>query len=349
MPNRMDRSATDATITGAVPRKRRAKRSSSLVWLAALAALLTLGPSTAASAQTYPARPIWLVVPFAPGGPNDVSARVVADELSKVLGQSVIADNRPGGGGNLAAEAVVGSEPDGHTLFWAQGATHGINPTLYRKLGYDAVRDFAPVGLIGSEPLVLVTKPQAAWSSIDDLVIAAKIDAGSIHFGSGGIGTTPHMAGELLAAQAGVRLVHVPYRGSAPALGDVVAGRIQLIFAGMNSALGHIRKGTLKALAVTSRERAPVLADVPAIAETLPDYDVVRWGGIAAPAGTPAHVIARLSQALQEIGARAAVKQRFGQLGVRLDVGTPQQMDAFVREQTARWRRVIEANAIGLD
>jgi tripartite-type tricarboxylate transporter receptor subunit TctC len=324
------------------------KRRSVLILLTVVSAL-SLGFATAAAAQTYPAKPIRLIIPFAAGGPNDISARIVADELSKVLGQSVMAENRPGAGGNIAAEAAARSAPDGHTLFWAQAATHGINPTLYRKLGYDAIRDFTSVALVGSEPLVLVTKPTAAWTDLADLVMAAKSDPGRIHFGSGGIGTTPHMAGELLAAQAGLQLVHVPYRGNAPAVVDAMAGRIQLVFDGLNSSLSHIRSGTLKALAVTSRERAPVLADVPTIAETLPEYDVVSWGGIVAPAGTERHIVARLSQALRDIGQRSAIQERFGQLGVRLDVGTPEAMDAFVRGQIDRWRHVIEQNNIGLD
>jgi tripartite-type tricarboxylate transporter receptor subunit TctC len=323
------------------------KKGRPVLVLLTVLGVLSLGLATAA-AET-PARPIRLIVPFTADGPNDSAARMVAAELTTSLGRSVLVENRSGAAGNAAAESVAKAPPDGHTLLWAQGATHGINPTLYPKLGYDALRDFSPVGLIGSEPLVLATKANAAWTGIDDLIIAAKIDAGTIHFGSGGIGTTSHMAGELFAAQAGVRLVHIPYRGKVPAVGDVIAGRIQLVFDGLNASLGPIRDGTLKALAVTSRNRVPELADVPTIAETLPDYDVVSWGGIAAPAGTPVHIVARLSQALQEIGQRPAVRERFGRLGVRLDVGTPEQMDAFVREQIARWRRVIETNGIGLD
>jgi tripartite-type tricarboxylate transporter receptor subunit TctC len=323
------------------------RRRPLLILLSALG-ILSLSLSSAA-AQTYPAKPIRLVVPFWAGGPHDGAARIVADELTKVLGQSVMVENRPGGGGNPAAEYVARAAPDGYTLLWAQGATHGINSALYRNLGYDAVRDFAAIGLVGSEPLVLATKPAAAWTGIDDLIIAAKIDSGTIHFGSGGIGTTPHMAGELFAAEAGVRLVHVPYRHKGAAVADVVAGRIQLVFDGLHSALGHVRNGTLKALAVTGRARVPALADVPTIAETLPDYDVVGWDGIAAPAGTPAVIVARLSDALREVGRRSSVRERFDRLGLRLDVGTPHQMDAFVRDQIARWRRVIEANGIGLD
>jgi tripartite-type tricarboxylate transporter receptor subunit TctC len=323
------------------------KRRPILILLSAVG-VLSLGLATAA-AETHQARPIRLIVPFAAGESNDISVRIVADELTKVLGRAVLVENRPGASGNRAAETVANAAPDGHTLLWAQAATHGINPTLHRNLGYDPVRDFTSIGLIGSEPLVLVTRAQADWTGIDDLVISAKLDPARIHFGSGGIGTTPHMAGELFAAQAGIRLVHVPYRAEARAIGDTIAGRIQLAFYGLDSSLGHIRSGALKPLAVTSPARVPALNDVPALAEMLPEFEVASWSGIAAPAGTPTHVVARLSQALQDIGRRPAIRERFGQPGVRLDVGMPQAMDAFVREQIARWRRVIETNGIAMD
>ena len=183
-----------------------------------LVAVLSIGLVIAAPAEHYPAKAIRLVVPFAPGGPNDISARIIADELAEAVQQTVVVDNRPGAGGNIGAEAAARSAPDGHALFWAQAATHGINPSLYRKLAYDAVRDFTPVGLIVSEPLVLVTGADLPWRDVKDLIAAAKADPAAIHFGSGGIGTTPHMAAELFAMMAGIRLTHVPYRGNAPAV-----------------------------------------------------------------------------------------------------------------------------------
>jgi tripartite-type tricarboxylate transporter receptor subunit TctC/uncharacterized protein YjiS (DUF1127 family) len=314
-----------------------------------LAALLTVGISWAVPAQIEPAKPIRLIVPFAPGGPNDISARIIADELMRSLQQTVIVANLPGAGGNLAAEAAAKARADGSTLFWAQAATHGINPALYRKRGYDALRDFAPVGLVVSEPLVLVTGAASPFHDLTRVIVEAKADPATIHFGSGGIGTTPHMAGELFAVMAGARLMHVPYRSNAPAVSDTIAGRIQLVFDNMNASLGHIRAGTLKALAVTSRERVAALPDVPALAETLPEYEVTSWGGIVAPAATPADVTGRLSNALMAIGKEPAVQQRFAALGAQLDVSTPTAMDAFVRTQIERWRTVVDKNGLGMD
>jgi tripartite-type tricarboxylate transporter receptor subunit TctC len=302
-----------------------------------------------ASAQQYPAQPIRLIIPFAAGGPNDISARIIADELSKSLQQSVIVDNRPGAGGNIGAEAAAKSAPDGYTLFWAQAATHGINPSLYRKLGYDAIKDFAPVALLVSEPLVLVTSAASPWTDAKELIAAAKAAPGKLSFGSGGIGTTPHLAGELFAVMAGASFVHVPYRGNAPAVTDTIAGRMQFVFDGINASIGHVRAGTLKALAVTGRERATALPQVPTVAEMLPDYEVMSWGGIVAPAATSPDVIARLSREVVEVGKRADVQRRFSDLGAHLRVSTPNEMDEFVRAQIARWHGVIEKTGIQID
>jgi tripartite-type tricarboxylate transporter receptor subunit TctC/uncharacterized protein YjiS (DUF1127 family) len=324
-----------------------------LMWPAhaalALVAVLSIGLVMAAPADHYPVKPIRLIVPFAPGGPNDISARIIGDELGKSLQQTIVVDNRPGAAGNIGADAAARSAPDGHVLFWAQAATHGINPSLYRKLAYDPIKDFAPVGLVVSEPLVLVTGAASPWRDLKDLIVDAKADPATIHFGSGGIGTTPHMAGELFAMMVGAKLMHVPYRGNAPAVSDAIAGRIQLVFDGINASLGHIRAGTLRALAVTSRERVPFLPHVAAVAETIPDYDVRSWGGIVAPAGTPAEVTRRLSRALTAIGNDPAVQRRFAELGTHLDVSTPEAMDAFVRSQIARWRNVVERTAIAVE
>jgi tripartite-type tricarboxylate transporter receptor subunit TctC len=304
----------------------------------------------AVSAQQYPAKPIRLIVPFAAGGPNDISARIIADALSKPLRQPVVVDNRPGASGNIGAEAAARSIADGYTLFWAQAATHGINPSLYRKLGYDALRDFTPIAVIVSEPLVLVTSAGSPWSNVKELIAAAKAEPERIHFGSGGVGTTPHMAGELFRLRARAHIMHVPYRGNGPAIADTIAGRIQLVFDGINGSLGHIRNGNLKALAVTGRERSPALPDIPALAEIemFADYDVRSWGGVVAPAGTPPDIVARLSRELIEIGQRPEIQRRFAELGAKLDVTTPKLMDEFVRSEITRWREVIESNGIGL-
>jgi tripartite-type tricarboxylate transporter receptor subunit TctC len=325
-------------------------QSSKLALVTGILVVAWLAQTLSASAQQFPAKPIRLIVPFAAGGPNDISARVIADALSKPLRQAVVVDNRPGAGGNIGAEAAARSAPDGYTLFWAQAATHGINPSLYRKLGYDAMRDFTAIALIVSEPLVLVTSAGSSWSDVKGLIAAAKAEPDRIHFGSGGVGTTPHMAGELFHLRAGVRMVHVPYRGNGPAIADTIAGRVQLVFDGINGSLGHIRHGNLKALAVTGRERSPALPDVPALSEIemFANYDVRSWGGIVAPAGTPQDVVARLSRELIEIGQRAEVQRRFAELGAKLEVTPPKLMDDFVRGEIARWREVIEVSGIGL-
>jgi tripartite-type tricarboxylate transporter receptor subunit TctC len=303
-----------------------------------------------ASAQQYPTKPIRLIVPFAAGGPNDISARIIADALSKPLHQPVIVDNRPGAGGNIGAEAAARSIADGYTLFWAQAATHGTNPSLYRKLGYDPIRDFTAVAVIVSEPLVLVTSAASRWSDVAQLIATAKAEPESIHFGSGGVGTTPHMAGELFRLRAGAHIVHVPYRGNGPAIADTIAGRIQLVFDGINGSLGHIRSGNLKPLAVTSRDRSPALPDIPALAEIemFADYDVRSWGGVLAPAGTPPDIVARLSRELIEIGQRPEIQQRFSELGAKLAVTSPKSADEFVRSEITRWHEVIERNGIAL-
>ena len=318
--------------------------------LAGLIVVAWLTQTLSVLAEQYPAKPIPLIVPFAAGGPNDISARIIADALSKPLRQPVVVDNRPGAGGNIGAEAAARSIADGYTLFWAQAATHGINPSLYRKLGYDAMRDFTTIALIVSEPLVLVTSAGSPWSDVKELIAAAKAEPERIHFGSGGVGTTPHMAGELFRLRAGTRIVHVPYRGNGPAIADTIAGRVQLVFDGINGSLGHIRNGNLKALAVTSRERSPALPDVPALAEIemFANYDVRSWGGVVSPAGTPPDVVARLSRELIEIGQHAEVQRRFAELGAKLEVSTPKLMDDFVRSETTRWREVIESTGIGL-
>jgi tripartite-type tricarboxylate transporter receptor subunit TctC/uncharacterized protein YjiS (DUF1127 family) len=319
-----------------------------VAWLS-IGTLLSLALAISASAQSYPAKPIRLIVPFAPGGPTDISARIVGDELSKSLSQSVLVDNRPGAGGNIGAEAAAKAAPDGYILFWAQAATHGINPSLYRRLGYDAVRDFSPIALIVSEPLVLVTGAASPWVDVKGLIAASKASPGKLHFGSGGIGTTPHMAGELFAAMAGANVVHVPYRGNAPAVTDTIAGRVEFMFDGINAAIGHIRGGTLRALAVTAQARASALPDVPTLAETLPDYEVLSWGGIVAPAAVPADIVTRLSSELTAIGKRDDVQQRFSGLGAHLQVSSPTQMESFIRSQIQRWRKVIAQTGIALD
>jgi tripartite-type tricarboxylate transporter receptor subunit TctC len=292
---------------------------------------------------TYPARPVRLIVPFAPGGPTDMAARMVAEELAGLLGQAIVVDNRPGAGGNIGAEAAARALPDGYTLFWAQAATHGINPTLYPQLGYDALSDFAPVATLVSEPLVIVAHPALPADDVAGLIALAKARAGRLTFGSGGHGSTPHMAGQLFAWLSQTSLTHVPYKGNAPAVADVMARHIDIVFDGVNAAAGHLRSGKLKALGVTSRERSALLPEVATVGASLPGYDVTSWGGIVVPAATPAAVVTRLSEALQQIGDRADTRRRFAQLGMRFEASSPKAMGDFVREQIERWRPLVRA------
>jgi tripartite-type tricarboxylate transporter receptor subunit TctC len=302
-----------------------------------------------AGAQAYPSKAIRLIIPFAAGGPNDVAARVVADELSRAFARPVLAENRPGASGNIGAETAARATPDGYTLFWAQGATHGANPSLYSKLGYDPIRDFAPIALIVRQPLVIVANANVPYSDVKSLIAAANEAPGAVRYGSGGAGTTPHMAAELFAMMSGVTLTHVPYKGNGPAIADTIAGQIDLVFDGINSSLGHIRAGRLKALGVTAKERSSVLADVPTVAEMLPGFEVLSWGGLAAPAGTPREVILRLNRELAVIAKSAEAQERFTKLGMQFDVSSPETMDVFVRAQIETWRKVAEHAGAKLD
>ena len=299
------------------------------------------------TAQTYPARPIRLIVPFSTGGPNDIIARAVADELGKGLGQNVVADNRAGASGNIAAEAAARSVPDGHTLFWAQGATHGVNPWIYgSNARFDPINDFTAVGLVGQTPIVMVTAPGSGLRSVHDLLRQAKAHPEKLTFGSGGHGTTPHMAGELLKSSAGVKLMHVAYKGSQPALTDAMAGRLDIAFDGVASAVGYIRSGQLVALGVSTRERLTALPDFAPIADAVPGFDIASWSGIAAPAGTSASVVKRLNDEVNRALNSPALLDRFQRLSVTPLGGSPADMEQHVRTELNKWKRIVAENGI---
>ncbi len=317
--------------------------------LACASAALLLGGYAQAASNAYPSKPIRLIIPFPIGGPTDIAARAVIDAMSRQLGQAVIADNRPGASGNIAAALAAHAAPDGYTLFWAQGATHGINPSLYQNLGYDPVKDFAPVGLVSDSTIVLLAHPSLKLRNARELIALAKSKPGALHFASGGTGTPPHMAGELFAKAAGVRWNHVPYKGSASALPDVLAGRVPIMFDGVASALPHVRSGRLKALAVTAATRHRLLPNVPALAEILPGYEVSGWGGVLAPAGTPHAVIARLAQALAQSTQDAAVKARFETLGMTIRTAPPEKTAQHIRNEIDKWRAVVETTGTRIE
>src|SRR5262249_21655477 len=254
-----------------------------------VASALALGLATAADAQaTYPDRPIKIIVGFAAGGGTDVAARIVAQKLAEGLGQSVVVENRPGASGLIGADAVAKSAPDGYTLMMGTQTTLAVAPILYPKNAIDPARDFVGIGLSGISPLVLTTNPSLPVKSVAELIALAKQKPGAINFGSGGVGTTPHMAGELFAYTSGIKMGHVAYRGEAPAINDLIGGQLQVMFPNLSACIGNVRAGTLRALAVTSKARSVSAPDIPTIAESgIRDFEAATWFGLVAPAGTP--------------------------------------------------------------
>jgi tripartite-type tricarboxylate transporter receptor subunit TctC len=310
-----------------------------------VAAALALGLATAADAQTanYPDRPIKIIVGFAAGGGTDVAARILAQKLSEGIGQSVVVENRPGASGLIGADAVAKSAPDGYTLMMGTQTTLAVAPILYPKNAIDPARDFAGVGLSGISPLVLTTNPSLPVKSVTELIALAKQKPGSINFGSGGVGTTPHMAGELFAYTAGISMVHIAYRGEAPALNDLIGGQLQAMFPNLSACIGNVRAGTLRALAVTSKERSPSAPDIPTIAESgIPGFEAATWFGLVAPAGTPRDILVKLNAIVKRMGSQPDVQQRFAEIGMTTSSSSPEELDAYIRSETAKWAKVIK-------
>jgi tripartite-type tricarboxylate transporter receptor subunit TctC len=308
-------------------------------------ALVTAISAVQGHAQTakYPDRPVKILVGFAAGGGTDVAARVLAQKLTESLGQSVVVENRPGASGMIAAEATARAVADGYTLMMGSQTTLAVAPALYRKFAIDAGRDFAGVAMAGISPLVLVVHPSVPAQSVADLIALAKARPGTINFGSGGLGTTPHMAGELFAMQAGIKMVHVAYRGEAPAINDLLGGQLHLIFANLSAVIGNVKAGSLRALAVTSAERAAASLDTPTIAETaLPGFDAATWFALVAPTGTPRDVVARLNAEVTRLVDQPDTRQRFADLGMSIGAGTPNALDAYIRSEISKWSKVIK-------
>ena len=303
-----------------------------------------------ASAQAYPTKPIRVVVPFPAGGTTDVLARAAAQKLTETLGQPAVVDNRPGAGGNIGAELVAKSPPDGYTLLMGTVGTHAINPGLYPKLPYDHVKDFAPVILVAGVPNVLVINPALPVNSVQELIAYAKANPGALNFASSGNGTSIHLSAELFKTMAGVQMTHVPYKGSAPALQDLVGGQVQLMFDNLPSSLALIKGGKLKALAVTSATRAAALPDVPTLAESgLPGFEASSWFGLLAPAGTPAPVIAKLNGEIAKWLATPEAKEKLLAQGATAAGGTPEDFAQFIAAETAKWQKVVKESGAKVD
>jgi tripartite-type tricarboxylate transporter receptor subunit TctC len=296
-----------------------------------------------AQSGDFPNRPIRMLVGFGAGGGTDIVARIVAQKMAEDLGQSVVVENRTGASGLIAAEDVAKSPPDGTMLMMGSQTTLAVAPMLYHKtVMLDPLKQFAGVTLTGASPLALVANPSFAARSVADVIAMAKANPGKINFGTGGVGTTPHMTAELFQHDAGIKMVHVAYRGEAPAINDTVAGQISLMFANLSAVIGHIKGGTLRPLAVTSAQRSPNAPDVPTVAETLPGFAAETWFGIVAPAGTPHDILMKLNGAARKALESSDTKQRLAELGMSNGSSTPEEFDAYIKSEIAKWSRVIK-------
>jgi tripartite-type tricarboxylate transporter receptor subunit TctC len=309
--------------------------------LAAGAAALPLAPH-AARAQAYPARPVRIIVPFAPGGSTDITARLIGQWLSERIGQQFIIENRPGAGSNIGTEVVVNAPPDGHTLLLV-GASSAINATLYEKLNFNFLRDITPIGGIISIPFIMAVGPSFPANTPSEFIAYAKINPGKVTMASGGNGTAGHLSAELLKMMAGVNMVHVPYRGEALALTDLLGGQVQVMFATMPTSIEHLRAGKLRALAVTAATRLDALPNVPTVGDFLPGYEVSAWQGVGAPKNTPAEIIAKLNTEINAGLADPKIKARFADLGGTALVGSPAEFGRLIAQETEKWGKVIRA------
>ena len=312
-------------------------------------AALLAALATSAFAQGYPTKPAKVIVPYPPGGPTDIVARVVSQKLSEQMGQQFIVENRPGAGGNIGAEAVAKSPADGYTLLVATTA-HAINPALFKSLGYNLVKDFAPVSQLTSGPLVIVANPSLPVKNVKELIALAKAKPGTLNYASSGNGQSTHLSAELFGTMAGVKMNHIPYKGSAPALTDVMGGQASLMFDTMLSAMPQVKNGKLKAIAVTSAARSPAAPDVPTVAESgLPGYEAIAWNGLLAPAGTPAEVVNKLNAELKKALDAPDVKDRFSAQGFGAAWNTREAFAKFIQAELDKWAKVVKVSGATLD
>ncbi len=315
------------------------------LWLAAMSCLL----AASVQAQPYPSKPVRVVVPYPPGGPTDIVARVLFQQVAESTGQQFVIDNRAGAGGNIGAEHVAKSPADGHTVLIGTTA-HAINMSLFKSLNYDVQKDLAPVSLLTQGPLVLVTHPQFPANSVKELIDMAKAKPGSLNFASSGNGQSTHLSAELFNSMAGTKMIHVPYKGSAPALSDLMSGQVGIMFDTTLSAMPFVRAGKLKALGVTSPQRTPAAPDVPTIAESgLPGYEVFAWNGVFVPAGTPKPIVAQLNEEIRKAMQLPQVRDKFSAQGFAASWNTPDQFGVFVRNEVDKWARTVKASGATLD
>jgi len=308
--------------------------------------LLLLFAAQLVSAQPYPTRPIRVVIPYPPGGPTDFVGRTVAQKLATFLGQQVVVDNRPGAGTIIGSELVARATPDGYTLLFGTGGGTFLAPLMLPKVPYDPLRDFAPVAMLVMSPQVLVVHPSVPATSVSELVALAKSQPGTLNFASVGTGTSPHLGGELLQSLTGTKLVHVPYKGTAPAMTDLISGQVHLMFSSMPTVLAHVKSGRLRLLATGGTKRSAVIAETPTVAESVPGFELVTWYAIFAPSRTPDAVIRRLNIEIGKVLADSESRERMTAQGLEPAIMSPEELRRYTREDMSRWGRLIKAAGI---
>jgi tripartite-type tricarboxylate transporter receptor subunit TctC len=315
--------------------------------LAGAALLLT---ARVVPAAEYPTRPVTLVLGFAPGGPSDVMARIFGKKLEQVIGQAVVIENRPGAGGNVAAEMVVRAASDGYTLLLGNTGILAANISLFKKINYDPAKDFSPITLVGDQPNVIYVHPSVQAGSLAELIAIAKANPGKISYATGGHGTSPHLAGELLKTEAKIEIVHVPYRGTGPALQDVLAGHVQMGISSIAPIGPHLQSGALRPLAVTGLRRTALLPNIPTIAElAIPGFEATAWHGLVAPAGTPKEVIATLHRAMMATLNDPEVRKSLTDLGLDVAGSTPDELAAYIKSEIPKWAAIVKASGATLE
>jgi tripartite-type tricarboxylate transporter receptor subunit TctC len=322
---------------------RRSTRYAAAAWLV----FSITGPAFAQA--NYPARPIRLIVPFPPGGGTDILARTVANKLTETLGWQIVVDNRPGAGGNIGLDAAAKATPDGHTMVIGQTSNLTVNPALYAKLPYDPVRDFAPVSLVSASPVALLVEAKSPLKSVPDLVALAKAKPDQITFGTSGNGTVGHLSMELLQRMAGVKMIHVPYKGAAQAIPDLLGGRIHVYVPSLETSMPHMKAGTLRAIAITSAQRVAAVPDVPAVAEFYKGFESTTWFGLLVPGGTPKPIVDRLSAEVTKVLQLPDVKARFAASGSLLVQPGPAEFAALIKTDLAKWGRVVKEAGIKIN
>lgn len=309
----------------------------------AAAALLASGVGAAWAQDSYPSKAITMIVPFAAGGTTDILARIVGQAMTLDLGQSIIIENRPGAGGNIGAQQAARAKPDGYTVFMGTVGTHAINQSLYKKLPYDPLKDFVPLSRVASVPNLLVAHPSRPYKTVQEMIAYAKAHPGDVTYGSPGSGASPHVSGALFQSLTGAEISHIPYKGSAPAISDLLGNQIAVMFDNMPSAIQHVRSGKLRPIAVTTAKRSPELPDVPTIAEAgVPGYEATSWFGLWAVAGTPKPVLDKLHASLSKVLKDPAVVKKIGDQGGEISVDTPAQFEAFIKTEAAKWGKVVK-------